>query len=79
MAQACLAQGSNVDVFAAQPGLVATQLNGRKLDHRKLSAVGVDLAAKVIGQNAERASLCLQRPSSDPAVAGPGRCMRSRV
>ena len=68
---ACRVQGSNVDVFAAQPGLVQTQLNARKLDHRKLSAVGVDLAAKLIGQSADRASLCLQRPASDPAVAGP--------
>ena len=65
-------QGSNVDVFAAQPGLVQTQLNARKLDHRKLSAVGVDLAAKLIGQSADRASLCLQRPATDPAVAGVG-------
>ena len=72
MGEACCMQGSNVDVFAAQPGLVQTQLNARKLDHRKLSAVGVDLAAKLIGQSADRASLCLQRPASDPAVAGLG-------
>ncbi|KAK9839194.1 hypothetical protein WJX81_000665 [Elliptochloris bilobata] len=65
-------KGSNVDVFVAQPGLVQTELNGRKLDHRKLSAVSVDLAAKLIGQKADRASFCLQRPSSDPSVTGYG-------
>ena len=63
-------QGTNVDVFASQPGLVQTELNGRKLDHSKLTAIAVDLAAKVIGQTAERASFCLQRPASDNTVAG---------
>lgn len=63
-------QGTNVDVFASQPGLVQTQLNGRKLDHSKPIAISVDLAAKTIGQNAEKASYCLQRPASDNTVAG---------
>ncbi len=65
-----LMQGTNVDVFASQPGLVQTQLNGRKLDHSKLTAIAVDLAAKAIGQTAEKASYCLQRPASDNTVAG---------
>jgi hypothetical protein len=40
-------QGSNVESFLSQPGLVQTELNARKLDHRKWSAIGVDLATKV--------------------------------
>lgn len=47
-----------------------TELNGRKLDHRKLSAVGVDLATKVYGQDAEQAANCLIRPATDPTIEG---------
>lgn len=63
-------QGSDVEAFASQPGLVQTELNGRKLDHRKLTAISVDIAAKLIGKDARSASLCLQRPASDPTVTG---------
>ncbi len=64
------AQGSNVDVYASQPGLVNTELNGRKLDHGKFSANAINVAAKTGGQKAEIASYCLQRPAADPAVTG---------
>ena len=63
-------QGSDVECFASQPGLVQTELNGRKLDHRKLTAISVDIAAKVMGKDARSASLCLQRPATDPTVTG---------
>lgn len=63
-------QGTDVEVFASQPGLVQTELNGRKLDHRKLSAISVDISAKIIGKDARTASLCLQRPATDPTVSG---------
>ena len=59
-----------MEVFASQPGLVQTQLNMRKLDHGKLTANLVDLATRVYGQRADKASLCLQRPASDPTVDG---------
>jgi dehydrogenase/reductase SDR family protein X len=65
-------KGTDVEVFLSQPGLVQTPLNGRKLDHSKLVAMGVDIATKVYGQSAERASLCLQRPATDPDVTGYG-------
>ena len=59
-----------MDCFLSQPGLVKTELNGRKLDHRKLSAIGVDLATKVYGQDAEQAANCLIRPATDPTIEG---------
>ena len=59
-----------MEVFASQPGLVQTELNGRKLDHRKLSAMTIDISTKLIGKDARTASLCLQRPATDPTVAG---------
>ena len=62
-----------MEVFASQPGLVQTELNGRKLDHRKLSAVAIDLSTKVYGQHADKAAVCLTRPASDPNVAGAWR------
>ena len=65
-----LLQGSGVECFISQPGLVATPLNGRKLDHQKLTANLVDLATKVYGQSPARGSLCLQRPATDPSVTG---------
>jgi len=68
--QGIAVQGTNVEAFLSQPGLVQTPLNGRKLDHKKLVAIGVDIATKVYGQSAERASLCLQRPATDPNVTG---------
>ena len=52
--------------------LCKTELNGRKLDHRKLSAVAIDLSTKVYGQHADKASVCLTRPASDPQRC---RCM----
>jgi len=66
----CNSQGTDVEVFISQPGLVQTPLNGRKLDHSKLIAISVDIATKIYGQSAERASLCLQRPATDPNVTG---------
>jgi len=63
-------QGSGVEFFASQPGLVQTQLNMRKLDHSKLSANLIDISTRLGGQRAETASLCLQRPATDPTVAG---------
>ncbi len=63
-------QGTGVDCLISQPGLVKTPLNGRKLDHRKLSAIGVDLATKVYGQDASQAANCLIRPATDPTVEG---------
>ncbi len=75
-------QGTDVEVFLSQPGLVQTPLNGRKLDHSKLVAMGVDIATKVYGQSAERASLCLQRPATDPDVTGrplPTFCLMPQV
>jgi len=69
-------QGTGIDCLISQPGLVKTELNGRKLDHRKLSAIGVDLATKVYGQDAEQAANCLIRPATDPTVEGK-RCIRS--
>lgn len=65
-------KGTDVEVFISQPGLVQTPLNGRKLDHSKLIAISVDIATKIYGQSAERASLCLQRPATDPNVTGFG-------
>ena len=59
-----------MDCLISQPGLVKTELNGRKLDKRKLSAIGVDLATKVYGQDAEQAANCLIRPATDPTVEG---------
>ncbi len=63
-------QGTGIDCLISQPGLVKTPLNGRKLDHRKLSAIGVDLATKVYGQEASQAANCLIRPATDPTVEG---------
>ena len=63
-------QGTDVEVFLSQPGLVQTPLNARKLDHSKLVAISVDIATKIYGQSAARASLCLQRPATDPHVRG---------
>lgn len=63
-------QGTGIDCLISQPGLVKTELNGRKLDHRKLSAIGVDLATKVYGQDASQAANCLIRPATDPTVEG---------
>ena len=63
-------QGSDVEAFASQPGLVQTELNGRKRDHRKLTAISVDIAAKIMGKDARSASLCLQRPAAEPTVTG---------
>ena len=74
-------QGTGVEVFLSQPGLVQTPLNARKLDHSKVVAIGVDLATKVYGQSATRGSLCLQRPATDPNVAGVARfsvCCRTK-
>ncbi|CAL5228139.1 g11218 [Coccomyxa viridis] len=65
-------QGTGIDCLISQPGLVKTPLNGRKLDHRKLSAIGVDLATKVYGQEASQAANCLIRPATDPTVEGYG-------
>lgn len=65
-----LVQGTGVEVFLSQPGLVQTPLNARKLDHSKIVAIGVDLATKVYGQSPVRGSLCLQRPATDPNVSG---------
>ena len=67
-------QGTGVDCMISQPGLVKTELNGRKLDHRKLSAIGVDLATKVYGQDASQAANCLIRPATDPTVDGERSC-----
>ena len=66
----CCLQGTGIDCLISQPGLVKTELNGRKLDHRKATAIGVDLATKVYGQDAEQASNCLIRPATDPTVEG---------
>ena len=66
-------QGTDVEVFLSQPGLVQTPLNGRKLDHKKLVAIGVDIATKVYGQGADRAANCLKRPATDPNVRGENR------
>ncbi len=63
-------QGSGVECFASQPGLVQTQLNMRKLDHSKLTSNLLDISTRIYGQRADRASLCLQRPASDPTVTG---------
>ncbi|BDA51111.1 Retinol dehydrogenase 12 [Coccomyxa sp. Obi] len=63
---------SGVECFASQPGLVQTQLNMRKLDHSKLTSNLLDISTRIYGQRADRASLCLQRPASDPTVTGYG-------
>ena len=72
-------QGTGVDCMISQPGLVKTELNGRKLDHRKLSAIGVDLATKVYGQDASQAANCLIRPATDPTVDGARFCLCLRT
>jgi hypothetical protein len=59
-----------VECFASHPGLINTELNNRKLDRSKLSAILINIAAKTGGQRAEIASYCIQRPSSDPNVTG---------
>lgn len=59
-----------MECFASQPGLVQTQLNMRKLDHSKLTSNLLDISTRIYGQRADRASLCLQRPASDPTVTG---------
>ena len=66
----CYLQGTGIDCLISQPGLVKTELNGRKLDHRKATAIGVDLATKPIIKNSEQAANCLIRPATDPTVEG---------
>lgn len=61
-----------MEVFASDLGLAQTQLNGRKLDPWKLLTAVVKILTKVYGQSAEQGSLSLQRPATDPNVAGAG-------
>ena len=59
-----------MESFLSQPGLVKTPLNDQKLDYNKLTSRLVQISTKVYGQQPEVASVCLQRPASDPNVAG---------
>ena len=64
-------QGSGVEFFISQPGLVQTQLNNRKLDSSKFFSNVIATLTKLSGQDAASASLNLQRPAMDPNVSGP--------
>ncbi len=63
-------QGSGVEFFISQPGLVQTELNNRKLDSSKFFSNVIATITKLSGQDAASASLNLQRPAMDPAVSG---------
>lgn len=63
-------QASGVEVFSANPGIINTPLNRRKLDHSKFTGWSVDIFTRIYGQKTERAAVCLTRPATDPALAG---------
>lgn len=63
-------QGSGVEVFLSQPGLVQSPLTTRKLDHKKAIANVMELSARVYGHGPKPGSLCLQRPATDPDLRG---------
>lgn len=67
-------QGSGVEAFMCQPGLVQSNLTTTKLDKSKVIANLMEVSSRVYGQNVERGSLCLQRAATDPLLKGDFLC-----
>ena len=59
-----------MESYISQPGLVDTDMNRSKLDPGKFVTKVVSLATSMSGQRAEIAAACLQRPATDPSLAG---------
>ena len=61
----------------ANPGIINTPLNRRKLDKQKFTGWSVDKFTQIYGQKTERAAVCLTRPATDPALTGVSQALHA--
>ena len=63
-------QGTGVEAFAAHPGLTQTPKVVKEYSPKVLAVYPLAISTLLWGQSPWRASLCLERPATDPIVAG---------